>query len=160
VRAASTPRLIGTLTHDVTPWSRLVADDPALAAFAAERLTGAVAYLATIRSDGGPRLHPVSPLVRPSGLFVFMEPSSPKRRDLLRDPRYALHSGVEDDEGGGGEVTVWGRARAIDDPAERAAVASADTPARRVLFELTLERVVATTYGSSGPVRRRWSPPG
>ena len=51
---------------------------------------------------------------------------------------------------------MWARARAIDDPAERAAVASADTPARRVLFELTLERVVASTYGSAGPVRRRW----
>ena len=140
----------------MTSWSGLAADDPALAAYAAERLTGAVAYLATIRSDGGPRLHPVSPILRPSGLFVFMEPSSPKRRDLLRDPRYALHSGVEDDEGGGGEVTVWGRARAIDDPAGRAAVASADTPERRVLFELTLERVVASTYGSAGPVRRRW----
>ena len=35
-------------------------------------------FLATIRRDGGPRVHPVCPFLTESGLYVFVEPS-PKR---------------------------------------------------------------------------------
>ena len=48
-------------------------------------------YLATVRADGGPRVHPVSPVITDEGLFCFII-DSPKRRDLERDGRYALHS--------------------------------------------------------------------
>jgi hypothetical protein len=50
-----------------------------------------MAYLATVRADGGPRIHPVSPIVTDDGLYCFVI-DSPKRRDLLRDGRYALHA--------------------------------------------------------------------
>ena len=50
-----------------------------------------LAFLATVRPDGGPRVHPMCPLIAPSGLFAFLIPS-PKRDDLLRDGRYAMHS--------------------------------------------------------------------
>ena len=50
-----------------------------------------LAFLATVRSDGGPRVHPMCPLIAESGLFAFLIPS-PKRDDLLRDGRYAMHS--------------------------------------------------------------------
>jgi hypothetical protein len=36
-------------------------------------------------------MHPVCPLIAETGLYVFLEPS-PKRSDLHRDRRYALHS--------------------------------------------------------------------
>jgi hypothetical protein len=48
-------------------------------------------YLATVRRDGGPRVHPICPIVYESGLYGLIGPS-PKRRDLLRDGRYAIHS--------------------------------------------------------------------
>ncbi len=48
-------------------------------------------FLATTRADGAPRVHPMCPLLHPSGLFAFIIPS-PKQRDLVRDGRYALHS--------------------------------------------------------------------
>ena len=48
-------------------------------------------YLATIRPDGGPRIHPVSPVITDEGLFCFVL-ASPKRHDLDRDGRYSLHS--------------------------------------------------------------------
>jgi len=48
-------------------------------------------FLATVRADGGPRVHPMCPLVSDDGLFAFIVPS-PKLRDLHRDGRYALHS--------------------------------------------------------------------
>jgi hypothetical protein len=50
-----------------------------------------MAYLATVRPDGGPRVHPVSPIVTDDGLYCFVI-DSPKRRDLHRDGRYALHT--------------------------------------------------------------------
>src|SRR3954452_22518956 len=47
--------------------------------------------LATIRKDGGARLHPICPIVAEGGLFAFINPS-PKCHDLRRDGRYALHA--------------------------------------------------------------------
>jgi len=50
-----------------------------------------LAYLATVRRDGGPRIHPVCVNILDGGLYTLVVPS-PKRQDLLRDGRFALHS--------------------------------------------------------------------
>ncbi|MGH3256310.1 MAG: hypothetical protein ACRDOU_13110 [Streptosporangiaceae bacterium] len=50
-----------------------------------------LAFLATIRPDGGPRVHPVCPVISPAGLHLLIK-AGPKQRDLRRDGRYALHS--------------------------------------------------------------------
>jgi hypothetical protein len=50
-----------------------------------------LAFLSTVRRDGGPRLHPVCPLFADGALVAHIIPS-PKRDDLHRDGRYALHS--------------------------------------------------------------------
>jgi hypothetical protein len=50
-----------------------------------------LAFLSTVRPDGGPRLHPISPLVIDDRLVAHVIPS-PKRDDLGRDGRFALHS--------------------------------------------------------------------
>ena len=49
-------------------------------------------YLATVRSDGGPRVHPFCPIVAEGGLWAFILRHSPKGADLRRDPRFALHA--------------------------------------------------------------------
>ncbi|HEY5859818.1 MAG TPA: hypothetical protein VIX62_05995, partial [Actinomycetota bacterium] len=41
-----------------------------------------LAFLGTVRADGGPRLHPFCPVID-DGLFAFIVPS-PKRDDLHR----------------------------------------------------------------------------
>src|SRR5580765_7233173 len=51
----------------------------------------ALAFLGTTRRDGAPRVHPIAPQFVGEGLYAFITPS-PKRDDLLRDGRYALHS--------------------------------------------------------------------
>jgi hypothetical protein len=57
-----------------------------------------LAFLGTVRPDGGPRLHPICPLSGEDGLYTFVIPS-PKRTDLVRDGRFALHSfAAEDNE--------------------------------------------------------------
>jgi hypothetical protein len=73
-------------------WSMLEEKNPELAAFGSARLHGQVAYLATVRKDGSPRVHPLPPIIGQGHLFVFMEPTSPKGHDLRRDGRYALQS--------------------------------------------------------------------
>jgi hypothetical protein len=50
-----------------------------------------LAFLGTVRKDGGPRVHPVCPVLVEDRLLAFVIPS-PKLNDLRRDPRYALHS--------------------------------------------------------------------
>lgn len=47
-------------------------------------------FLATVTRDGGPRVHPVCPILTPHGLYVFVVPG-PKLDDLRRNGRYALH---------------------------------------------------------------------
>jgi hypothetical protein len=59
-----------------------------------------VAYLATTRRDGAPRVHPFCPVIAGGRLFAAIPRSSPKGWDLRRDPRAAIHAlpGPEDDE--------------------------------------------------------------
>ena len=79
-------------------------------------------FLSTVRRDGGPRLHPICPIVTESGLYALVIPS-PKLQDLLRDGRYALHSYPSPDNEDA--ISVTGRARLIDsDDARRAVIAS------------------------------------
>src|SRR5690348_2408841 len=48
-------------------------------------------FLATVRRDGGPRVHPMCPVIHDGGMYAFIVPG-PKQADLHRDGRYALHS--------------------------------------------------------------------
>ena len=51
-----------------------------------------LAFLATVRRDGAPRLHPVCPVLSGDRLSVLVTLASPKHGDLLRDGRYALQT--------------------------------------------------------------------
>jgi hypothetical protein len=142
-------------------WGEFAAAEPALASFGAERLTAhPPAYLATVREDGTPRVHPVTPVVTADGLFVFMESTSPKGRDLRERGRYALHNGVPDTEGSGGEFFVSGTGHLVEDGSVRATAeraASYDPEARYVLFELLLGEARCNGYGDVPlPEHRRW----
>jgi hypothetical protein len=143
----------------VARWAQLAEEEPDLAARARTRLARRVAYLATTARDGAPRVHPVTPIIGSGSLFVFMEPTSPKGHDLRRNGRFALHSTVDDTQGGGGEFLLRGRARLVEDRDERArAAASAGyEPAQRyVLFELLPDELQATDYPDGTPRTRRW----
>ena len=118
-----------------------------------------MAFLATIRPYGGPRVHPVTPILGQGRLFVFMEPTSPKGKDLQRDGRYALHAAVENPGGGQGEFCVSGCARRVEEVETRSIAASAspyDPAERYILFELEVEEAFSTVYGKEGPRRRHW----
>ena len=107
-----------------------------------------LAFLATVRRDGGPRLHPVCPVLSGDRLFVLITPESPKRQDLVRDRRYALQSFPEP-KPGSDEFYVTGRAALVDDAEARAAIlrdAKHMADASEIVFELLLDRVMHTTW--------------
>ena len=144
-------------------WSQFVTAAPLLAARVRalfEQHGQGLGYLATVRADGGPRVHPVVPVITDEGLFCFVV-RSPKRRDLERDGRYALHAlppefGFEEAYLAGTAMPVADRGR-VDDLARRCgAVPGADWR----LFELHIE---VAMVGRAGPAYEIWhapSPPG
>ena len=123
-------------------------------------------FLATVRADGGPRVHPFCPIVAQGGLWAYILSRSPKGADLHRDPRFALHTlppkDIDD------EFFVRGRAEATDPTADlKAAIIAAAVPATvgdddEQLFQLHLDRVLVATYTHRGewpPAYQRWADP-
>jgi hypothetical protein len=140
-------------------WANFANGAPELAAFGAARLAGQVAYLATVRADGGPRVHPVTPIIGEGHLFLFMEPTSPKGKDLQRDGRYALHCAVSDSSGSSGEFILSGHARLVTDSETRESAKRVSIYApkdRYVLFELSVERAASTVYEGDNVMRTNW----
>ena len=142
----------------MSSWHEFTQQAPEFAKFGQSRFTSGVAYLGTIRPDGGPRVHPVTPIMGEE-LFLFMEPTSPKGKDLQRDPRYSLHCSVEDSGGGGGEFYVRGRAMLVDDPLlrEQAVQAASYAPQERyILFVLAVEFAFMNVYIEGEAHPQRW----
>ena len=142
-------------------WGEFAELEPDLARFGAGRLTAAPSYLATVRRSGAPRVHPVTPIFTAAGLYLFMEPTSPKARDLEERGWFAIHSGVPDNAGTGGEFSVTGRGLAVDDPEMWSQVADAAsyTPVDRyILFEFALSEDRCHGYGDVPmPSTRKWA---
>ena len=123
-------------------WAEFAAAAPETAERGAKRLAIGFAYIATVSRDGSPRVHPMTPLIGGGRLLAFVAVHTVKYRNLLRDPRYALHAvlGKSDEE-----FLITGRAVVSDDWASRMAAA---VEARRigmtsrddVLFEFYIER--------------------
>jgi hypothetical protein len=152
----------------MTTWGEFAQTRPDLSAAGARLLYQygvGLAFLATIRLDGGPRLHPVCPVLADGGLYLFVMASSPKRSDLLRDGRYALHTyqPPQEDE----EFFCSGRATPVEDHARRMLVQAAakhHVKDSEVLFELLLDRVLHTTWEhwatpDSRPQYTKWQAP-
>ena len=122
------------------------------------------AFLATLRKDGAPRLHPVSLVHSYDRLYVLIPPASPKCFDLKRDGRYALQAFPPQNNQENEEFYLAGRAAWIQELAIRHALI-ADTKIRveesEVLFELLLDRAMHTKLvhpGTPGeyPMHRKW----
>jgi hypothetical protein len=79
----------------VLTWAEFAAARPELAAAGRELFyyfaDVGLGFLATTRRDGGPRVHPICPMLLSDHLLAFIIPS-PKLNDLERDGRYALHT--------------------------------------------------------------------
>lgn len=144
-------------------WEVFQESAPEIASVGFELLNRKIAYLATIKRDGSPRLHPVTSFIGDGMLFIFTEPTSPKIGDLLGDKRYALHCSISN-EGPLIEFLVMGTAEVITDHDIRnRAFKIAKSPvvtANYVLFEYLVESVLLVGYDENGqPIPRRWKIP-
>ena len=148
-------------------WNEFADSAQQLAAFGLKLLNQyGAAFLATLRKDGSPRLHPVVPIIAQGKLFVFC--GGPKVCDLRRDGRYVLHALIDRDDS---EFFVAGRANFVnDDRTMRGAVALAapykvpDDPADRThqLFHFEIEHAHGTEWFHPGqpdtrPTHTDWS---
>jgi hypothetical protein len=137
-------------------WLQFVAAAPGLAAQVRalfQQYGQGLGYLATVRPDGGPRVHPVAPVITDDSLYCFILPS-PKRGDLERDGRYALHSFPPEETND--EAYLSGVARPVIDPRRVARVARRSRAALDVdwrLFELEIE---VAMVGRPGPTYDIW----
>ena len=145
-------------------WTQFERQRPDLAATGREHIYHfgvGLGFLATVRKDGGPRVHPVCPVLSPAGLHISVIPG-PKLHDLRRDPRYALHSETfpppREDDG----FAVLGTVTEVSDSGIRAVVneqviADHGHPwpgyDSQTLFELRLERclLMLTQPGETFP---------
>ena len=92
-------------------WGEFELEQPKLAEIGRRRLgEPGVVLVATIRSDGSPRLSPIEPLFWDQDLWLSMLWGSRKAADLLRDPRILVHNTVRSREGTDGEYKVRGLA--------------------------------------------------
>ena len=137
-------------------WAELERGDPALAAFGRQRIEGQVCFQATLRLDGSPRVHPVSPWFGAGLLVVAFRARSPKVDEVARDGRYALHTQMANHEGEGGEFLVsgWMERVADDHPAANARPYTAGYDL--ATYALSVESAVGTTYETDTPTYRRW----
>jgi len=149
-------------------WKAFAESAPEIAELGLKMLSehGAAFFLATVRKDGSPRLHPVVPILAQGKLFVFC--GGPKVYDLCSDGRFALHAQIDRDDM---EFLIEGRAAFVnDDRTMRAAVARAapykvpDDPAdlTHQLFHFDIERAHMTTWYHPGqpdtrPTHTDWS---
>jgi hypothetical protein len=140
-------------------WQNLIDGNPELAAYGAARFTDRVGYLATVRKDGTPQVHPVSPILRNNRLFVFMYPTSPKAHDLQRGSTYMLHCAVEGSNGGQGEFYVRGTARQNHNAADWELVRpshAAEFNVKYILFEFSVDQAFSMIYVNDTTLQNRW----
>jgi hypothetical protein len=123
-----------------------------------------LAYLATVRADGRPRIHPISPALLDGHLYAYVLRNTHKNADLRRDGRYALHSWPKpftDDGFDDEELMLAGRAVAVTDLRlhERVSSAVGDRPESGESYELLIEGAFHKSRADGRPIHATWSAP-
>lgn len=97
-------------------WEEVTAAAPELAAKVRARFEAhGLAFLATIRKDGSPRISGIETLFGEGELWLGSMPGSLKAKDLLRDPRLALHSASTDKMVSDGDAKLSGLVVHVED---------------------------------------------
>ena len=114
--------------------------------------------LATLRTDGSPRVSGQEMSFRDGDVWLGMMPDSRKARDLQRDPRLAVHSATADPTMAGGDAKLSGHAVEVTDREtfdrfvghERDEKGEAP-PEPFHLFRVDVDEIVLTTLGGDPP---------
>ncbi len=109
-----------------------------------------ITYLATVRKDGAPRVHPICPILGDGRMFVAVNENSPKRHDLKRDRRYAMHALPDKRDA---EFYMTGSATFIEDKKTRDLItksAGHTVHDSDWLFEFDVEHVMTAYWENQG----------
>ena len=100
-------------------WSEFAEVAPRIAEIFTRRhaATGRLCMLGTLRADGFPRISPMEPAFFEGRLWIGGMPGTAKFRDLLRDPRFTLHTATVDTQVSDGDAKVWGAVEDVQDEA-------------------------------------------
>jgi Pyridoxamine 5'-phosphate oxidase len=103
----------------MTTWKEFAESAPRIAAVFRRRhaATGNLCLLATLRSDGFPRISPMEPRIFAGQLVIAGMPDTTKFRDLARDPRFCLHTATVDTHVTDGDAKLWGVVKNVQDRA-------------------------------------------
>jgi Pyridoxamine 5'-phosphate oxidase len=143
-------------------WSEFEAAAPELAQAVRERLDAHThKTLATIRSDGSPRISGTETQFRDGELWIGSMWQARKALDLQRDPRFALHSGSDEPAEWKGDAKLAGVVEEITDPERVKAMNGEAAPSGEShLFRLDLREVstVGLNDAHNALVIEVWTP--
>ncbi|MGY6502370.1 MAG: pyridoxamine 5'-phosphate oxidase family protein [Acidimicrobiales bacterium] len=148
-------------------WNDLNHDAPQLAGLVRGRFEEhGLAYMATLRRDGSPRLSGVEPWFGDGEVWLGMMWQSRKALDLRRDPRCALHSANTDTQVLSGDARISGRVIEHHDEVDlergrdlyEAATGDRPPDGPMHLFSLDVEEVVFLRPADDHLVIRSWRP--
>ncbi len=130
-------------------WSEVEAAAPELAGRARALFDSRVhKTLATLRKDGSPRITGTETRFAEGDLWVGSMWRSAKALDLLRDPRFSMHSGSIDPPEWSGDARVSGRVHEITDPEMIGRVLGDEIPPGPLhLFRAEVDEVVVVRLG-------------
>jgi len=136
-------------------WKDVVAAEPEFAERVRARFeVGKHKTMATLRADGSPRISGIEAEFNDGELTFGSMPASRKGADLVRDPRFALHSPSvdppEDPKGWSGEAKIAGRALLTGNPDDESGQS----------FRADIDEVVLTSLNEAGDRLRveMWRP--
>jgi hypothetical protein len=146
----------------MSSWADIAAEEPEFAQAVRERFAASKhATLATLRSDGAPRISGTEVSFSDGSVWIGSMPGALKARDLVRDGRFALHSPTvdppqEDPSRWAGEAKLAGVAAEVPhDGAHRFRLDLTEVVLTRV--ETDPDRLVVESWhpGRGHEVRRR-----
>ncbi|WP_344422267.1 pyridoxamine 5'-phosphate oxidase family protein [Pseudonocardia ailaonensis] len=102
----------------MSTWSEFATEAPRIAEIfrRRHRAAGNLCMLGTLREDGFPRISPMEPRFFEDRLWVAGMPDTAKFRDLLRDPRFTLHTATVDTQVSDGDAKIWGTVVDVQEP--------------------------------------------
>jgi pyridoxamine 5'-phosphate oxidase-like protein len=133
-------------------WRQVEGEAPELAARARELFdANKHKTLATLRRDGSPRISGTELEFADGEMWLGSMWKAVKALDLLRDPRFALHS-VSDASRWSADAKVAGRAEEVTDPKVVAKIVGGAAPDGQAhVFRLDIEELVVVGLGGDPP---------
>jgi hypothetical protein len=130
-------------------WADVEREVPELAASARRFLEGRKhRTVATIRRDGAPRISGTEMRIDGGDLWFGSMYRSNKALDLLRDPRFAIHSGSEEPDVWKGDATASGTVEEVD-PAAIAEIFGEAPPGPSHLFRAEITELTVVTLSEA-----------